>query len=292
MAALQEEAAIIAASVEEWRAKVEPALASIRRSLPATVRLVAVSKFKPAEAVRAAYDCGQRDFGENYVQEVVEKSSSPALAGLPDLRFRFIGRLQSNKCGALVRGVRQLSCVETVETEKVARKLDAAVGEAVAEGLRAPGDVLDVMVQVNSSGEPQKGGVETSGEALRLARFIARSCPHLHLTGLMTIGRADYTAGPENFACLEACREAVAAGLGSDAGGGAGDDEGEGIAGSGGDVGSNGGGGSEGIVDGLGAARDPEQALELSMGMSADYLVAVEHGSTNVRIGSTIFGSR
>ena len=107
------------------------------------------------------------------------------------------------------------------------------------------------MAQVNSSGEPQKGGVETHADAAALAQHITSACPHLKLVGVMTIGRADYTAGPENFKCLVESRRHVAE--------------------------------AAGVV--------PE-ALELSMGMSGDYMVAVEYGSTNVRIGSTIFGAR
>lgn len=104
------------------------------------------------------------------------------------------GTLQSNKAGLLVKGVRNLAMVETVTSIKLATKLNSAVKGAVAEDLRPPG-VLSVMIQVNSSGEPQKGGVENAEEAIALANHIATSCPHLQIAGVMTIGNADYTAG-------------------------------------------------------------------------------------------------
>jgi len=106
-------------------------------------------------------------------------------------------------------------------------------------------------MQVNSSGEPQKGGVDSHADAVALAQHLAAACRHLKLVGLMTIGNADYTAGPDNFAYLVESRRLVA--------------------------------------EAVGVA--PE-TLELSMGMSGDYKAAIEHGSTNVRIGSTIFGAR
>lgn len=120
----------------------------------------------------------------------------------------------------------------------------------MAEGLR-PSETLKVMIQVNSSGEPQKGGVESVEEAVLLAEHIVLKCPCLVFIGLMTIGNADYTAGPSNFTFLAGCRQAVATALSLE-----------------------------------------EASLELSMGMSGDYQTAITHGSTNVRVGSTIFGGR
>jgi len=100
-------------------------------------RVVAVSKTKPVEDLMEAYNAGHRDFGENYVQELVGKASAlPA-----DIRWRFIGHLQSNKVKALLEGVPSLSCIETVDSVKLADKLNAAVA---AIG-RPP---LDVMIQV------------------------------------------------------------------------------------------------------------------------------------------------
>ncbi len=215
--------------------------AAARASSPSRtpVRVVAVSKTKPVEDLQAAYDAGQRDFGENYVQEIVEKA-----AKLPaDVRWRFIGHLQSNKARLLLEGVPSLQCIETVDTAKLANKLNSTV-QALA---RPP---LECFVQVNTSGEESKHGVDPSA-VVGLCSHIARDCPYLRVGGLMTIGMPDYTSRPENFSLLVSCRDAVAEALGLD-----------------------------------------PSSLELSMGMSGDYLAAIEMGSTNVRVGSTIFGAR
>ncbi|EFN58933.1 hypothetical protein CHLNCDRAFT_48564 [Chlorella variabilis] len=202
-------------------------------------RLVAVSKTKPAEAVREAYEAGHRVFGENYVQELADKA--PLLP--QDCAWHFIGHLQSNKVKALLEAVPNLALLETVDSAKLASKLDSTVASLG----RPP---LAVFVQVNTSGEESKYGVEPQ-DCLALARHIHEQCPHLRLAGLMTIGMPDYTSRPENFRCLADCRRAVCAALGLQ-----------------------------------------EGDLELSMGMSGDFEAAIEMGSTNVRVGSTIFGAR
>jgi len=149
--------------------------------------------------------------------------------------------------------------VETVDSPKLASKLDAAVGAALSTGLRpAAAGPLAVMVQVNTSGEESKHGV-SPGAAPGLAAHVASTCPYLRLAGLMTIGQPDYTSRPENFDCLTRTRDAVAATL------------------------------EEG---GSGGPPPSSTPLELSMGMSGDFEAAIAMGSTNVRVGSTIFGAR
>lgn len=215
-------------------------LAASKSGRTKQARLVAVSKTKPVEAVQEAYDAGHRTFGENYVQELLDKAPQ-----LPkDIKWHFIGHLQSNKVKALVEGVPNLSMVETVDSAKLADRLDRAVAGA---GRQEP---LSVAVQVNTSGEESKHGAEPA-DVVALAAHVARSCPHLRLAGLMTIGMPDYSSRPENFECLEKCRDEVAAELGLNPG-----------------------------------------DLELSMGMSGDFEAAIAMGSTNVRVGSTIFGAR
>lgn len=87
---------------------------------------MAVSKLKPVEMLQAVYDAGQRHFGENYVQEIVDKT--PALPS--DIKWHFIGHLQSNKCKKLVTGVPSLYMVESVDSTKLANKLNTAVAAA------------------------------------------------------------------------------------------------------------------------------------------------------------------
>ena len=216
-------------------------------------RLVAVSKTKPLAAIRAAYGAGQRHFGENYAQEIVAKAqqlAEEAKAGadaMDDIAWHFIGHLQSNKVRHVV-AVPHLFVIETIDSEKLATTVDKewARHRSLPEGTGAP-ERINVMVQVNTSGEPQKSGVQPA-DAPALVRFIRTSCPHLHLLGLMTIGEAALAGGDpvHDYEALRHCRDTL--------------------------------------------VGDP--SLELSMGMSADYEIAAQHGSTNVRVGSSIFGAR
>ena len=141
-----------------------------------SVRLVAVSKTKPASDIMDLYTAGHRAFGENYFQELLEKASA-----LPqDIEWHFIGHLQSQKAPKLVREVKGLFVVETVDSLKLAKKLDAACESAE----RA---LLNVYLQVDTSGEDTKSGVPPA-ETVGLAQTIARECPRLRVAGLMTIG--------------------------------------------------------------------------------------------------------
>ena len=125
-----------------------------------------------------------------------------------DVRWRFIGHLQSNKAKALCAGTPGLVAVETVDSTKLATLLDSAwAPQAAAQGARR----LDVFVQVNTSGEETKHGVEPA-DAVPLARHVATACPHLRFSGLMTIGQPDYTSRPENFTTLAKCRDEARAG--------------------------------------------------------------------------------
>ncbi|XP_062161357.1 uncharacterized protein LOC133868472 [Alnus glutinosa] len=203
------------------------------------VRVVAVSKTKPVSLIRQVYDAGHRCFGENYVQELIEKAPQ-----LPDdIEWHFIGNLQSNKVKPLLAGVPNLAMVESVDDEKIANNLNRVVGSIGRKPLK-------VLVQVNTSGETSKFGVEPSG-CVELAKHVSLGCPNLEFCGLMTIGMLDYSSTPENFKRLSNCKAEVCKALGI-----------------------------------------PEERCELSMGMSADFEQAIEMSSTNVRIGSTIFGAR
>lgn len=172
-------------------------------SVNSDAKLVCVSKFKPASDIQALYDVGVRDFGENYVQELTEKAKE-----LPkDIRWHFIGGLQSNKCKDLAR-IENMFVVETVDNLKKARKLDEARG---ATGFGKIG----VCLQVNTSGEAQKSGCEPS-EVVEIAKFII-GCDNLELRGLMTIGSyGASTSDGENpeFDLLRECRDKVVQELG------------------------------------------------------------------------------
>lgn len=222
------------------------------------VRLVAVSKLKPASDILALHQppASQLHFGENYLQELLEKSRLLP----PSIRWHFIGGLQSNKCVTLARDVRGLWAVESVDTQKKATLLDKGWGERKTQAgdEAAENQKLRIYVQVNTSGEENKAGIEPA-EAAGLCQFIREKCPQLKLQGLMTIGaiaRSKATTPDnenEDFVCLRETRDRIVKEL---------EMEGE------------------------------DGNLELSMGMSSDFEGAIVLGSDQVRVGTTIFGDR
>ena len=145
---------------------------------PASVRLLAVSKTFPAEAVAALAACGQRDFGENYVQEGAAKIAALRSTGAP-LRWHFIGPLQSNKTREVAE---QFDWVHGVDRLRLAQRLSA---QRPAERDGHPLAPLQVCIQVNISGEASKSGVAPEAVA-ELAHAVA-GLPHLRLRGLMCI---------------------------------------------------------------------------------------------------------
>lgn len=214
-------------------------------------RLVAVSKFKPNEAIQEAFDAQHRHFGENYVAELLTKSSE-----LPtDIKWHYIGALQSNKVKKLT-SVPNLYLWETCETTKMATAVDQALSKSIIE--RTHGPKLKVLIQVNTSLEDSKSGVTTNEEVLQLAKHIIDNCSRLQFSGLMTIGGKWKQSNPDDpqdvnpdFVKLFQLRKFLSESLALEA-----------------------------------------SQLELSMGMSDDFEHAIRLGSTNVRVGSSIFGSR
>ncbi len=182
----------IAEALAEVRSRIERAAKSASRD-PNSVRLVAVSKTKPAAAVREAYAAGQRDFGENYAQELAEKAEQ--LGDLADIRWHFIGHLQSNKA-KLVAPVARV--VHTVDTPSLARELAKRVEKLGREPLR-------VLVEVNVGGEAQKHGVSPDAVGELLDAVAAQ--PGLVLQGLMTIPPHDLDETRRAFEALAELRE-------------------------------------------------------------------------------------
>lgn len=200
------------------------------------IQLVAVSKIKPIEMMIEALNCGQKVFGENYIQEVQEKR--PALPA--EGKIHFIGHLQSNKSKIAAEFC---DMVETVDNMKLARKLN--------HHLDLLGRELDILIQVNIGEDPAKSGVEAE-ETEQLLEDIL-TLPRLHVKGLMTIPPFENT--PEEsrpwFSGLRKLSEELV---------------------------------SKGYFK--------EHAPALSMGMSADFPVAIAEGATIVRVGTAIFGNR
>jgi PLP dependent protein len=160
----------IAHNLQAVKSRIAVAERAAGRS-PGAVTLLAVSKTHAPALIRQAHDAGQRAFGENYVQEALDKMAQ--LAGLA-LEWHLVGPLQSNKTRAVAE---RFDWVHTVDREKVARRL--------AEQRPAGMAPLNVLVQVNASGEASKGGV-APGEAAALAAAIA-PMKRLRLRGLMAI---------------------------------------------------------------------------------------------------------
>jgi pyridoxal phosphate enzyme (YggS family) len=192
----------IAGNLADVQSRIQAACTQAGRD-PATVRLVAVSKTKPVPLLEQCVAAGIVVLGENYVQELVEK-----VAVMPDtVTWHFIGALQSNKANMLVGAFQDSTVdrlvVETVSSLKLAKKLNNAVPDS-------DGTLLRIFVQVNTSGEDSKSGVEPGAACVELCRQIVADCPKLHLQGLMTIG----APGDEScFTTLAACREEVAEAL-------------------------------------------------------------------------------
>jgi hypothetical protein len=223
----------ICLNIESIKERIASSCATAGRD-PAQVTLLAVSKTFGAEAVREAAACGQRAFGENYIQEAVDKIGQ--LADLA-LEWHCIGPIQSNKTRLVAE---HFDWVHTVDRLKIAQRLS----EQRPSGMPP----LNCCLQVNIDGGPNKSGV-APGEVLALAREVA-ALPGLRLRGLMTI--------PEPAARYEdqlaVHRQARA------------------------------------LFDTL---RTEGLNLDtLSMGMSGDLDAAIAAGSTMVRVGSAIFGSR
>lgn len=210
----------------------------LRKKLPEHVLLVAVSKTKPAAMIREVYDAGHRDFGENYVQELVEKQ--PLLPA--DIRWHFIGHLQSNKVKYIAPFV---YLIHGVDSLKLLREID----KQAAKNNR----VIDVLLQMYIAGEETKFGLD-DGELQQLLHDPALAeLAHIRIRGLM--GMASFTENMEQVR-LEFSRLRKS-------------------------------------FDSLQQVSLPNLRPEiLSMGMSSDYAIAIEEGSTLVRIGSAIFGSR
>lgn len=164
---------------------------AIRARVPAGVTLVAVSKTQPAEAIREAYAAGLRDFGENYAQEW--RAKADALADLADLRWHFVGSLQTNKVKLLAGRVAYVHAVDRLELARELSKRWAALGKTV-----------QVFLEVNTGGEETKGGCAPA-EVDALAGAV-RGLPGVELAGLMCIPPPEGDPRP-HFRTLRALRD-------------------------------------------------------------------------------------
>ena len=204
--------------------------------LPAGVKLLAVSKFHPVEAIVEAYEAGQRAFGESRPQELKQKYEV-----LPhDIEWHMIGHLQTTKVKYIAPFVH---LIESLDSERLAEEIERQAAKC--------NRVIDCLLEIHVTNEDSKSGWDYA----ELLEFVRRggfkALPHIRLRGVM--GMATFTDDEAvvraDFERLAACKAELAEYFG-------------------------------------------EEFDTLSMGMSDDYRLAIEYGSTEVRIGSTIFGER
>jgi pyridoxal phosphate enzyme (YggS family) len=186
----------IPARLREVQIRIRTAVERARRP-PDSVALLAVSKTQSADAVRAAYQAGQRAFGESYVQEAIEKIA--LLADLPDLEWHYIGRIQANKTRQIAT---RFAWVHGLSDPAHARRLSD----------QRPADLppLKVCIQVNVSGEATKGGVDPDAVAAMIA--ACKPLPGLDVCGLMALPAPgeDEEAQRKPFRALRLLRDRLA----------------------------------------------------------------------------------
>lgn len=212
-------------------------ITNLKSQLPKEVTLVAVSKTKPTEAILEAYDTGHRDFGENRVQELIQKEKQ-----LPDdIRWHAIGHLQTNKVKLIAPFIHLIHAVDS-------KKLLKEINKRAQENSR----VIHVLLQVFIASESSKFGLDKEELFELLNAINLNEYQNVKVRGLM--GMATFTQDESQisyeFKFLKECFEEAKTSINSD------------------------------------------QFDILSMGMSGDYAIAIEHGSNMVRIGSSIFGAR
>ena len=206
----------------------------IKALIPENVELVAVSKFHPVEKIKEVYDCGQRVFGENKVQELLTKVNE-----LPsDIQWHLIGHLQTNKVKYIAPFI---DTIQSVDSEKLLLEINK---EAVKNNRK-----IKVLLQVKIAEEETKYGLEIAEAKEIFSNYLEHQYPNIEILGLM--GMATFTDNKNQvkseFLVLKS------------------------------------------LFDELSTFKKLET---LSMGMSDDFSLAIECGSTSVRIGSAIFGVR
>ena len=206
----------------------------IKAQIPANVELVAVSKFHPIEKIKEVYDCGQKVFGENKVQELLTKVNElPA-----DIQWHLIGHLQTNKVKYIAPFI---DTIQSVDSEKLLLEIN----KEAAKNNR----IIKVLLQVKIAEEETKYGLEIAEAKEIFSNYLEHKYPNIEILGLM--GMATFTDNKNQVKSEYLVLKS--------------------------------------LFDELSTFRKLET---LSMGMSDDFALAIECGSTSVRIGSAIFGVR
>lgn len=214
---------------------VSSAISEFKINLPPHVTLIAVSKTKPNELILDAYQGGQRDFGENKVQELVPKFES-----LPrDIRWHLIGHLQSNKVKYIAPFVYMIHSIDSIKLLKEVNK----------QALKCE-RVIPVLLQIFIAQEETKFGFSFEEARAVIIAYNNKTFPGIRIDGIMGMATNthDMNQVRNEFSSLRLFTEEI-------------------------------------------QTSNPEMKV-ISMGMSSDWQIAVEEGSTMIRIGSTLFGSR
>ena len=214
-------------------------LEKIRQTVPEGVTLVAVSKTKPVEDLQAAYDAGQRVFGENHALEMRDKHEA-----LPkDIQWHFIGHLQTNKIKYIIPFV---SLIHSVDSPKLLHEINK---EAAKKGRR-----VDCLLQFHIATEETKFGLDYDEASAMLRSDDYKAMQNINIVGVMGMATNtdDMALVRSEFRNLKGFFEKLKAEF----------------------------------------FADKQDFAQISMGMSGDYPIAIEEGSTLVRVGSAIFGAR
>ncbi len=224
---------MVAENVKNIRERIAAACVRVGRQ-PEGITLIAVAKTFPSDKIRDAVRAGVADIGENYVQELQQKQRE--LDG-EQIRWHFIGHLQSNKVKNVVGAVQ---CIHSVDS--------LSLGREISKHAARRGSAIDILVEVNTSREASKFGVSPE-EAPDIVRKLIR-LTNINITGFMTIGPLlpDPEQSRPAFRILRELKESL--------------------------------------------DRDGIRLPHLSMGMTNDFEIAIEEGSTMVRIGTALFGRR
>ena len=232
---MEEDKTTVGANINQVLENIKNACKKSGRN-PEDVTLIAVSKTKPLPMLQEAYEDGSRNFGENKVQEIMDKYPN-----LPsDIRWHMIGHLQRNKVKYIIDKV---ALIHSVDSLRLANEISNQAQKKQVD--------VDILIEVNIAGEESKFGTSRE-EVFQLVEEIAK-LPNIFIKGLMTI--APFVANPEdNRKYFRQIRELS--------------------------------------VDIMNKNIDNVTMSVLSMGMTGDYMVAIEEGATMVRVGTGIFGER
>lgn len=175
---------VIRDRIQLIRSRIEAACQRSDRN-PKSVQLLAVSKRQPIEAIIAAYQCGLRDFAENYAEEAVEKMAD--LSTYPDINWEMIGHIQSRKAKLVVSGFKRIHSIDSLKLASLLDRLNE-------------GTPIKVLLEVNVSGEESKAGFDGVGELARQSFLLTvnelAKFEHLHVGGLMIM--PPLQSDPEN----------------------------------------------------------------------------------------------